>query len=255
MPRLPSWLPLWLACLASTIQAAPGGPAAATITYSEQPVRLVRDTAIYSAGRGVALQADDMLETGKGTIQLGAGRSTVAIGPLSRVYIRSGSELVLLEGWLKVKARAGAPVGVATSVLQLGGDDATAMLHAVSTTTEVFAESGALAVQELRAGRPGPRKSIPGEQFGVRSGAQPLRLAGRPPAAFLAAMPESFRDALVPIAAPAVPAAPRRERAAGFAELAGWLDGQPALRRQLQRRFAPPRPTRSAPAPFPTVQQ
>jgi len=217
-------------------------------------VRLVRETGIYSAGRGVALQADDMLETGKGTIQLGAGRSTVAIGPLSRIYIRSGSEFVLLDGWLKVHAHAGAPVSVATGVLQVTADDAAATLHAGGGTTEVFAESGALRVREPGAARPGPPKSIPAEQFGVRSGAQALRLAARPLPAFLAAMPEPFRDTLVPVAAPAMPTAPRRERAATFAELAGWLDGQPALRRQLQRRFAPPRPARSSAARSPTVQ-
>jgi len=225
-----------------------------TIAFSEQPLRLVRDTALYSAARGAVLQAGDMLETGKGTIQLGAGRSIVALGPLSRVYIRSSSDLVLLAGWLKVQAHAGAPVSVATSLLQLSAEDASATLHAGGAVTEVFAEAGALALRELGAGQPGPRKSLPPEQFGVRSGAQALRLAARPPAAFLAAMPEPFRDALVPIATPAPAAAPRRERAIGFAELAGWLDGHSALRRQVQRRFVPARPAHRAPPHSPTVQ-
>jgi hypothetical protein len=196
---------------------------------------------MYRAGRGVVLRANDMLESGSGAIQVDAGGSTVALGPATRIYVRSGSELVLLDGWLKLQGRAGQPMTVATSVLQLDGAGATVTLHAQGDTTELFAETGQVPVRELNAGKPRGAGKVAHDQFAVRSGTLPLRIAPRPPAAFLAALPRDLRDALVPIKASAAAAAPPLERAASFAELAPWLAGQPVLRQRLQRRFDPPR--------------
>jgi hypothetical protein len=228
---------LWPAAPAPAAQSG----AAATITFAEPAARLARDTNIYRAGRGVVLRANDMLESGSGAIQVDAGGSTVALGPATRVYIRSGSELVLLDGWLKLQARPGQVLTVATSVLQLDGAGATVTLHALGDTTELFAEAGEVPVRELNAGKPRSASKVAHDQFAVRSGALPLRIAPRPPAAFLAALPRDLRDALVPIKAGAATAAPPFERWATYAELAPWLAGQPVLRQRLQRRFDPPR--------------
>jgi hypothetical protein len=219
------------------------------VAFSEQPLKLVRGTAIYSGARGLALQADDMLETGEGTAQLDADKATIAIGPASRVYVRNGNALVLLAGWLKATTREGGQLNLETAGLQLGGSDAAATVHVNAGTTEIFAESGSLQVREGSGA--GQRKTIPSEQFAVRAGNQPLKLAPRPPAGFLTAMPAPFKDSLVAVTAPATPVAPKRERAATYAELAPLLDGHPALRLSMQRRFAPPRPTRSVPANAP----
>ena len=119
-----------------------------------------------------------------------------------------------------------------------------ATLHVVPGSTELFAESATIAMSELSAGKAPRSVKVSREQFGVRSGAPPLQLAPRPPAAFLARMPRTFLDPLVPLVAkgPAVP--PRRDRHATFAELASLLAEQTGLRQQLEQRFEPPRPAR-----------
>jgi hypothetical protein len=216
-------------------------PASIAITFAEPAARLARDTSMYRAGRGVVLRANDMLESGSGAIQVDAGGSTLALGPATRVYIRSGSELVLLDGWLKLQGRPGQPLTVATSTLQLDGAGATVTLHAQGDTSELFAETGEVPVRELNAGKPRIASKVAHDQFAARSGALPLRIAPRPPAAFLAALPRDLSDALVPVKAGAATAAPPLERAASFAELGPWLAGQPLLRQRLQRRFDPPR--------------
>jgi hypothetical protein len=225
--------------------AASTAPAVIAITFAEGAPRLVRDKDIYRAGRGVVLRANDMLESGAGALQLGAGSATIALGPVSKVFIRSGSELVLLDGWLKLRADAQQPFTVVANRLRLASAGATITVHVSADATELFAESGDVLVEEQGAGKARRSTKIPHEQFAVRAGALPLRLAARPPAPFLAAMPPGFRDETVALAAPA-PVAPRFERAATFAELAPWLAAQASLRRQLQARFDPPRPPRRA---------
>jgi hypothetical protein len=221
-----------------------------TITYADQPIKLSRGTAMYSAGRGAGLQPNDLLMSGAGTVLLDAGGATIAIGPESTLYIRDG-ELVLLAGWLKVDGSAAHALLLATGALQFDSAGSTATLHATPGTTELFAESAALAVLPLPADKAARRTTIPREQFGVRSGARPLQVMARPPAAFLAGMPRAFLDPLVAVAVkgPAVP--PRRDRAATLAELAPLLAEHPALRQQMQARFLPPRTRAAKSAPLP----
>ena len=232
-----------LAFLGPPAHAAPTAPSTMAITFAEGAPRLARDKGFYRAGRGVVLRANDMLEAGAGALQLGAGGATIALGPASKVFIRNGGELVLLGGWLKLRADAKHPFTVVTNTLRLSGAGTTVTLHVAPEATGLFAESGDVLVEEPGPGKAGRATKVPHERFAVRAGALPLRLAARPPAAFLAAMPPGFRDETVALAAPA-PAAPKRERAATFAELAPWLADQPFLRRQLQARFEPPRPPR-----------
>jgi hypothetical protein len=244
-------LSLWLVCASlPAFAAGPATPTAAppfpvSITFTEQPVKLARDTGMYSAGRGVALQADDLMTSGASTMLLDAGGTTIAVGPDSSVFIKNG-EVVLLKGWLKVNGSATRALLLSTASMQFDSAGVAATLHATPGSSELFAESAAVTVQELPAAKPPHSVKVAREQFAVRQAAQPLKLAARPPAAFLAGMPRTFLDPLVPIHAKGAAVPPRRDRTATFAELAPLLAEQPSLRQQLQARFAPPRPARTA---------
>lgn len=239
----------WVLCACLPAFAAGPAPAAmpVAITFADQPVKVARETGMYSAGRGAVLLPNDLVVSGAGTILFDAGGATVALGPDSAMFIKDG-ELVLLRGWLKINGSVTRALLLTTAGLQFDSAGIAATLHATAARTELFAESGTVAVLELPAGKAPHRVNVPREQFGVRSGAWPLKLAARPPAAFLAGLPRAFLDPLVPLAAkgPAVP--PKRERPATFAELAPLLAEQPALRQQLQARFTPPRKVRPAPS-------
>ncbi|WP_145647577.1 hypothetical protein [Pseudoduganella lurida] len=221
-----------------------------TVTYAEQAVKLSRGTAMYSAGRGAVLLPNDLLMSDASTVLLDAGGATVAVGPASALFVRDG-ELVLLAGWLKVDGGAARALPLATGGLQFDGAGSAATLHATPGTAELFAESAAIAVLPLPANKLSRRTTIPREQFGVRTGARPLQVIARPPAAFLAGMPRTFLDPLVavPVKGPAAP--PRRERAATLAELAPLLADHPALRQQMRARFHPPRDRAAKPSPLP----
>lgn len=221
-----------------------------TITYAEQPVRLLRDTTLFSAARGAPLLDGDLLVSNGGVTQLDADGLTIALGPASRVVVRQRGELVLLEGWLKVQARAAGALHIVAGPLVVDGAGATAILRVGSGGAEVFAEAGELTLAEGGAAR---RVRLSGEQFALRAGKQPLRVVGRAPASFVDAMPAGFQDQLVALA-PAPAAAPRRERGATWPEVAPWLAGQPALRRQVAHRFHPPAAARTTRPRTPTVQ-
>lgn len=222
--------------------------AALAITYAEQPVRLVRDTGMFSAVRGVALRRDDLLATGDNAILIEADGATVAIGPASRVYVTGPNDLVLLEGWLKVQGRTAPGVRVNTAGLQVGATGATAVLRVTPGAIDVFAEAGALTLDEVNAGKAARRLRLPADGFAVRTGTQAVRILPRPQAAYLAAMPPTFRDLLVAVPRNAL-VSPKRERAASYTEVAPWLAGQPDLRQRVHRRFYPPRPAGSKPPP------
>jgi hypothetical protein len=237
---------------AAPVAAPSVAPSAVSITFAEQPARLVRGKSLYRVGRGAGLQPDDMLESGSGTIQLDADGTTLAIGPATRIWIRSGSDIVLLDGWLKLQGRGGRAMTVSSSSLSLTGGAASLTMRVSGAMTTLFAEAGTVPVRELDAGKARRTVTVAPEQFASRSGAQPLRLAARPPPDFLAALPRDLRDVLVPLPAGGAAVVPRPERTLSFAELAPWVAGHGALRQQLQRRFEPPRPARavlSTPSP------
>ena len=248
MSRRLAKLSVCLAIVWPAAHAAPAAsavPAAFSITFCEQPASLVRGKSLYRAGRGTGLLPDDMLESGRGTVQLGAGGTTLAIGPATRIWIRSGSDIVLLDGWLKLQGCGGRAMTVSTSNLSLTGAGASLTVQASGAATALFAEAGSVPVRELDAGKARRAVTVAPEQFASRSGAHALRVAPRPPPDFLAALPRDLRDVLVPLPASSPAVLPRPERVLGFAELAPWVAGHGALRQQLQRRFDPPHRARA----------
>lgn len=203
-------------------------------------MRLLRDTAFYLAGRGAQLQAGDIIESGAGGIQLEArNASSIALGPASRLWLKAG-EPVLLDGWMKIQALAGAPVKFAAGGLHFNAIGGSVILHAAAGKTELFVETGDPSVAEMEGAKTVRTTRLPREQYAVRSANQPLKLLPRPPKEFLAGMPAAFQDTLMPVVVKGPAPAPRLERRASFAEVAPWLAGEPALHQSIYRRFNPP---------------
>jgi hypothetical protein len=252
-----SLLLLSLAWAPSSSCAAPGVAGAPLISFAEQPVRLLRGTGVYVAGRGARLQDGDIVASAAAPIQLEAGAATVALGPDTQVHLRikaNAVDFVLLNGWMKIQSgavagAAGKPVAASTGGLHFSAANSAVIVHAGPGKTELFVESGEPVVEQGQAGQ-GRQVRLVREQFaGVDRAAQlPMKLLPRPSRQFLADMPRGFADRLVPLVAAAAlaPAVPKLEHPAVFAEVAPWLLEEPALRQAIQRRLAPRKPV---PAP------
>lgn len=242
-------LPVSLAFAWPAAQAAPSA-ADMAISFSEQPARLIRDTSLYRAGKGVVLRPQDMLESDGGALQVDTGGASLVLGPATKLFISGARELVLLDGWMKLRCASGRAMQLVTAALELVCEGATVTMHADEGTTELFTEAGTVSIQERGEGARRPPVKLAVEQFAARSGRQPLRTVDRPSSAFIAALPPGFSDELAALA-PGKPALPRRERAVTYAELASWVSAQPRLRQQLRRRFEPVAPARARPAAHP----
>src|SRR4051812_46271931 len=94
MLAMTAWLPM-------SARSAATADSAAAISYAEQPVRLLRDTGFYIAPRGTRLQNGDIVESGASSVRIdGASASSIALGPASQLYFKTGPkgvELVLLN--------------------------------------------------------------------------------------------------------------------------------------------------------------
>lgn len=222
---------------------------AAMLTSADAPLRLIRGSTVYKAANGVALQKDDILESGAGGAQVEAGPDTIlALGPQTRVLLenlpadgRGALQVALLQGWLKVMDKNGHAT-VVTPALQLSFANGSAIVHAAEGQDAVFAEEGEqqltrLDKQDARA--KGPLK-LGAEQYAALEPGKPLA-PGRPPRAFVAAMPPSFRDRLS--RAPDVPkpgkVQPVKEHETDFADVRDWLQAAMPARKAFVPRFKP----------------
>ena len=219
---------------AGLLLAAPAGAQApAVLTLAEQPLRLIRGTAVYKAQAGVALQKDDILETGAGGAQVEAGPDAiVALGPQTRVLVRDlptsgkGTTLAVLRGWVKLMTHGAKPALVTTPALQLALASGAAIVRSGDDGRDaVFAEEGAQQLARVEKGRAGAPVKLAAEQYAEIDPAKPQPVAGRLARPFIAAMPPSFRDRLVqvPNLANAGKVAPTDKRDADFADVEPWL--------------------------------
>lgn len=240
---------LLLALLLAPLLAQAQAPARTLLTLAEQPLRLIRGAAVYKAVAGTAVQKDDILETGAAGAQVEAGPDAIfAMGPQTRVLVLDlppggkAAELALLQGWVKLMAHTGKPAQVLTPALQVTlVSGSTIVKSGEDGKDAVFAEEGAQQAAKLEQGRVATPLKLAAEQYAEVDPARPQPVAGRPPRAFVAAMPLSFRDRLarVPNLPVGGPSAPIKEREAGFADVAPWLSARLPGVKSFVARFRP----------------
>ena len=241
-----------IACLlflgAAVAQAQPA--VRAVLTSADAPLRLIRGAAVYKAANGAALQKDDILESGAGgaQVELGPG-AIVALGPQTRVLLaslpadgRGTLELALLQGWLKVLDQDG-QAAVVTPALQVAFSKGSTIVRAGSEAGQdlVFAEDGEQQLTRLdKFEAKGKTLKLAAEQYAALEPDKPVT-PGRPPRAFVAALPPGFRDRLA--RAPDVPkpgkVVPAKERDVDFADVEAWLRAGLPVRHTFVARFRP----------------
>jgi hypothetical protein len=243
--------PLLFACLmlaATALRAGEPVPRV-VLTVADQPLRLIRGAAVYKAGSGVAVQKDDILETDAAGAQVEAGADAiVALGPQSKVLVanlaadgKSPVELELLQGWAKVYAK-GRRASVVTPALQVTLASGSTIVHAGASQDAVFAEEGEQQAARVDdKGKAGAALKLPAEQYAGIDASKPQPVAGRPPRAFVSAMPPSFRDhmASAPDVRNAGKVQPSKVREAEFADVDDWLASALPARRRFVARFKP----------------
>lgn len=226
-----------------------------TLVRADTPVTVIHATSGYTAQTGQRFSQDDIVEaSGNGVVQIqDENGNIVALGRNTRTMLTRDSHIALLHGWLKVmhvcaNAACATPV-IETERTRITPADRTALVVAATpegydSADAVFCEGGSAQVLSLGKTRGKPLDvHVDAHQSAFARHAntvEPIALAASPEAAFVTAMPLTFRDALHPLPVPAQPSpnAAHSVRPVAFADIADWLGSSLAARSDPATRFS-----------------
>jgi hypothetical protein len=243
----------WIALLVAVVWACvapartpPVSPLSGVVSIADGgPFTIIRQSAVYTGSKGVALLAGDIVETGpQAFLVIGlTGGSLLGVGPSSQLYILPRADtptLVVLRGWVKADVRGSAAVQalrVSGTRLGIQSQHAVVLLHAADSLDAIFDEQGSatLLLRDDAVSR--TDVSTQPNQFFLRKDREPVVTQQRPSTDFLTGMPVAFRDALPEQAAKPLqkPAEAKRVRDVTYADLQTWL----AMPRDWRSGFIP----------------
>ena len=240
-------------CSAFAYLPTASGSDLSAITLADKPVRIIRGITVLKGIVGVAVQKDDIIETGASGAQIEVSNELMlALAPETKLYLanlqfgeNNHPQIVLIQGWLKVFDKRAGMIGrvlIDTPLLRVSLENGFSIVHASGAKTEMFAEDGLQTIAELNeSGKPGTEMKISREQYAMRLDGQNFKVIPRPPKEFIAEMPMAFRDP--------VTAAPDRlkgskiqavkEREVDYADIAHWLKTNSTAKKSFVTRFKP----------------
>jgi hypothetical protein len=218
------------------------------LTLMDQPLRILRDLSVYKGVLGVHIQKDDIVETDAGYAQIEVSDDMlVALAPATKVYFiqfgKSGVELLVLRGWVKLNNKRSAvngAVNILSELMSVTLENGATTIHVGEGKAEVFAEDGGQNVAQVDAhGKVGRYVKVGREQYALRLDGQTVRVLPRPSREFMASVPIAFRDPLA--------TAPDRLKGgkvvalklheATYSDVAPWLRADLAVSKKLVARY------------------
>lgn len=234
-------------CQVPELFAAP--TSVGVLSLAEKPVQLLRGVTLYQASVGTHLQGADLIESERSNVQIdGLAGIRLALGPGTLIYVQrtgSGTDIALLQGWLKLQPMTGAKpehLTVTTAQLTLDASHSASVIHADGNRVEVFVEDGTQTLSERdKRGHDGRKRTLKQEEYAQRIGDDPLSAAGRPNSDFIKAMPPAFFDPLPAVSLKKLPNAPLvKVRDVTFDDASPLLLGALTFNgRSLATRFSP----------------
>lgn len=233
-----------LACSASHA-AEPLG----TLTILEGDAVVYRGPSRLQAVEGARIDPGDIVETrADGFVQIElADQGLAQLGPQTRALfgpsVPRGSDrsMYLLSGWAKLARPAGVgPFELRTPAVELSPVDAVAVVHATPQGLTVFAERGALKVNERGpASAAAPLALKANDMYRRKAGSAGVLNPPGEMKAMVQAMPAGFRDTL-PLRAQRFrdkPAALRPSSDFAYPDVEDWLQAEPPVRKALMQRW------------------
>ena len=242
---------LWLCLLAGSNGLWAATPIA-TVTIADGEVVLVRDASRLQLTEGVRLVKDDIVETSaKGRlvrIEFSDG-VILDLGPESRALLapkltgdraRLPARLHLLRGVAKLTVpQTSPPITTFTSPsFDVTNVARSAVFVVQADQASAFAESGEVALQERRAGKPAGNFTLKGGEFFARTGDAKATVSPRPTPAFIQQLPRAFLDTLPSRAAlfKTREVEPKPLGEITFADAEAWVDAE-GFRSQFATRW------------------
>lgn len=245
MKRSCWWRGWWsgaLAAVALLVGPARAAEPTGVLTLLEGEATLLVGARALVAAPGLRLPPGSIVETGPGTGLLRvewADGSRVDLGPATRVMLRPAARslVYVLRGIVKQTQDAPA-AGQLSPAFELKPFKGVVVTEVAPDGAVLFAESG---TESATGRRGGVALSLKAGQAAVVQGDAPAVVQARPPSGWLARIPRAFRDTLPSRLAAfegQPPPAARARAQPAYAEVQAWLTAEPALRRELPRRWA-----------------
>jgi hypothetical protein len=224
-----------------------------TITVLEGDALIYRGVGRLQAGEGVRLGLGDIIETGSSAfmqVEL-PDRSVIQFGPATRAMLGGGTVrqkterwLFVMNGWCKMlgpkAAVEGVPgVDVRTRWFDIASNPGVVVFQATPTEVTVFAERGDMRLAERQASGSPVGVSLKSDDYYRRKWPERGVLNPGSTAAFVAAMPRSFRDSLPSRIDKFRDEDVHAKEAPDFtyADVESWLKADSWLRRPLVQRW------------------
>jgi hypothetical protein len=225
------------------------------ITILEGQALIYRGGGRLHGNEGVRLGAGDIVETAASTfaqLEL-SDRSVAQLGPATRVMLNTGAPrkkaepwLHVMDGWVKLSSvKREAAAGPGFEMRGAWFEIATAnpgivVLHSSAAELSLFAELGEARLTERQSSASNATTvNLKAGNFYQRKPPARSTVTGATPTAFVSEMPRAFRDSLPPrldrFAERQVQA--KDAPAFGYADVAPWLQAEPAIRRPLMQRW------------------
>jgi hypothetical protein len=240
--------------LASLSLPARGAEPVAMVTFADRDLAIIRRTTLYRAPSGTIVLNADIVETHDGAAQIDVPPAAMfELSPHSRVLVRighigaAGCDILVysLTSTIKIARAVPAPAGLAclqAAQIRTTLASGSALQKFDGSAVSLFAENGDLAVQDM-AGPASSRRplAIRAEQFAEWRAGKPIEILERPTPEFLASIPSSFHDALVPMAdrMRGVTTEAVALHEVSYDDVAPWLKDMPQFRREFVRQFLP----------------
>jgi hypothetical protein len=225
---------------------------------------LIRQSTRFRLVEGVRLTGDDIVEAAPAShvqIEFSDG-VMLSLADGARVMLQprwaqrrgpaAAPRVYVLEGWVKLSVAPPGPADTATVWLNGAPSLATApvakadrpgtlVLRLTPPDYTVFVESGSFKLSDRLDGQRGSAlvANLSANDFVSRQGSAKPQQAQRPSGDFVAALPPLFRDALPARAGKFADRVvlPKPLGDIGYADVSGWLRGEPGLRASMVERW------------------
>jgi len=235
--------------LALASMPARAADAAGVYSLVDGNVRALRGTTWFRLVAGTRVLEGDVIDVSDQAqiqLELKDGGTLNAQGPALMYAVAippvdgkpgAVAEMIVQQGWLKAAAKGPRPLRVRMAMMTVTLGDAVVVASCDARHAELFVESGTANVASSTGKE--PPQSITAGEFVWRNDERQHTVTGRPPPAFLGALPRQFRDSLPALASrfPTAPQALVKISEVSFAEAEPWLAG--TTRKAFVRRLSP----------------
>lgn len=235
------------------LPALAAGQPIGVLTIVDGEIIVLREAAKFRGAPGLRLQTDDIVhsrgDARLARIEFAGGGGVIDLGPATKLLLHPlfappearAAAAYLLQGSAKLASApgdAGAKPVLASPALDVRASGSV-VVQVTNDSTFAFVEAGSALLTAHADGKPAGSHALAEGDTWVAPGASAAKIVPRPPLEFRQALPRAFADSLPLLASrfAAIDVEPAGTREIDYADVAAWIDAEPALRPAFRQRW------------------